>query len=195
MHVQVSGQLLAGFFREASAAHGIEPVREALATRSQGVAKALAQVVAGGWYPVLWLALVDEAIIDVSGRPEAVRELARATSDLAFRRLARDASVSPRLLRPHEVLGRSVALLPSSFEGLSCRLVDRGEAHQHRRYDAATPIPAVVWDHFRGGLHGVVEATGADDVVVTDVHGGGDAPFLELRVSWTPTPRESMVPR
>ena len=67
---------------------------------------------------------------------------------------------------------------------IGSRIVADGERDQHRRFDTDEPVPPLVWDHFRGGLAGVVEATGASEVHVVDVVGAGEACFLELRVSW-----------
>lgn len=182
--VQVRGMLLNGVRRHAATRWGDDVLLAAVAVHSPGVAKALRGVVDGAWYPVGWLGWLDRAIVDTSGTSDAVREFARETSEVAFRRFAGGASIAPSLLRPREVLERSASLLVETFTGIHSRAVDDGEGVQHRRFDADEPLPALVWDHFRGGLLGVVEATGVGSVRLEDVIGGGDEPFLEVRVSW-----------
>lgn len=182
--VQVRGLMLGGVRKHAAERFGDEALLAAVSARSRGVAKALRGVVEGAWYPIGWLATLDQAMVDVSGAEDAVRRFARETSEIAFRRFAGGASVAPRLLRPREVLERSATLLTAAFTGVSSRIVADGERDQHRRFDTDEPLPTLVWDHFRGGLAGVVEATGASEVHVVDVAGGGEECFLELRVSW-----------
>jgi hypothetical protein len=182
--VQVRGMLLNGVRRQAATRWGDDALLAAVAAHSGGVAKALRGVVDGAWYPVGWLACLDRAIVDTSGMPDAVREFARETSEVAFRRFAGGASVAPSLLRPREVLERSANLLVETFAGVRSRVVDDAQNVQHRRFDSEEPLPSLVWDHFRGGFAGVVEATGVGSVRVEDVIGGGDEPYLELRVSW-----------
>lgn len=177
--------LLSGVRRHAGQRYGEEALLEAITKQSRGIAKALHGVVDGAWYPVGWLGRLDEAIVEVSGKPDAVWQFARETSEIAFRRFAGGAVISPRLLRPREVLERSATLTNEVLSGIRSRVVDDGDRVQHRRVDADEPLPPLVWDHFRGAFQGVVEATGATDVRVVDVAGGGDQPFLELRVSWS----------
>ena len=182
--VQVRGLLLSGVRRQAAQRWGDEALLAAIACHSTGVAKALRGVVDGAWYPVGWLGWLDRGIVDVGGSPNAVRELARETSELAFRRFSGASSIAPSLLRPREVLDRSAALLTGTFAGVRSRTIEDAEGVQLRRFESDEPLPVLVWDHFRGGLAGVVEATAVGSVRVEDVVGGGDEPFLELRVSW-----------
>ncbi|MBX3271036.1 MAG: hypothetical protein KF729_12295 [Sandaracinaceae bacterium] len=164
--------------------HGAE-ARARVEARLRGDAGELVRgraVVASGWYPAAHYAALLDAIVAELRDEDAVRALSREAVKADFATLFR---IVRLFMSPEKALQQSMRISSRYIDGGDVSVVDVGERFIHYRFRDYHGYTRRMWWDFIGGIEGVLETLGVEDIRSRVVAGGQDGDdSLELIVRW-----------
>ena len=139
-------------------------------------------VVASGWYPASHYAALLDAIVAELGDEDAVRALSREAVKADFATLFR---IVRLFMSPEKALQQSMRISSRYVDGGEVVIVEIGARLIHYRFRDYHGYTRRMWWDFIGGIEGVLETLGVEDIHPRVVAGGQDGDdSLELIVRW-----------
>lgn len=165
--------------------HG-EEVRARVEKKLAGeVGEAIRQgaILASGWYPAAWYAAVLETIVrEVGGGEATARALSREAVKADFKTLFR---IVRLFLTPQYALQQAMRVSSRYVDGGQIEVVEAADGHAHFRFREYYGYSRLMWWDFIGGIEGVLENLGAEDLVARVADGGRDGDHhLEVVLRW-----------
>lgn len=159
--------------------HILEQVPEDLA---EGLA--YGRIIAGGWYPIGWLSALHDAAQEVSGSGrELARKLGYMGSKSYFRGVHR---VFISFMDPGFVIGKSPMVFRKYYDTGTAEVVERNSGNCLLRFSGCAGFDGNIWQGLIGACEAVLELSGAKNIRLRAVSGGGDADTdAEVSAYWT----------
>lgn len=148
-----------------------------------GEALRTGSVVANGWYPASWYAALLASIVDVTREGERfVASLSRDAVRADFETLFK---IVRLFLSPKVALAQSLRVSRRYVDGGEIEVVAASESHMHYRMSEYHGYTRLMWRDFVGGIEGVLESMGCQDLEARILAGGRDGDHhLELELRW-----------
>ena len=155
----------------------------ALMPREAGDALRYGTVVPTGWYPVAWLRELLAAVRrHAGGGRDLMRALGREGRVDDFKRGV--FRLVAFLSSPETLIAQSVAYFCRYDNGGELRVLESRARMARVKFSSCHGWDENVWEYTIGGVTGLLEASGASEVRVRVVEGGGDEPFLVVEARW-----------
>jgi len=148
-----------------------------------GEALRLGSLVASGWYPAAWYAALLQAIVArVGGGAGTTRQLAREAVKADFRTLFKVMSL---LLAPQRALQQSLRVSRRYVDGGEIEMIEAQDGFMHYRLSEYYEYTHLMWWDFIGGVEGVLDNLGAEQLEARIVSGGQDGDHeVEFTLRW-----------
>ena len=170
--IEIKGVSFLGFLTGIKRGDGPEALARVLAEVPGPGGEALrhGEVLAGGWYPVVWykalLTTIEQSFPD--GRAH-VRALSRAAVVGDFSTLFRLVSL---VVSPESALKNAVRVMSKYFKGGTVEVVSAGAQSVRYRFAGFYGFDSLCWADTMGGMEGVLVAMRTTDPTVRIVEGG-----------------------
>jgi hypothetical protein len=140
-------------------------------------------ILASGWYPAAWYAALLDAIVDEVGGGEATaRALSRDAVKADFATLFR---IVRLFLTPQYALQQAMRVSGRYIDGGQIEVLEARPGHAHFRFREYHGYTRLMWWDFIGGIEGVLENLGAEDLSARVADGGRDGDHhLEVVLRW-----------
>ena len=140
-------------------------------------------ILASGWYPAAWYAALLEAIVEEVGGGEATtRSLSREAVKADFKTLFK---IVRLFMTPQYALQQGIRVSSRYIDGGQIELVEASNGHAHYRFRDYHGYTRLMWWDFIGGIEGVLENLGAEELFARIVDGGRDGDHhLEVVLRW-----------
>lgn len=181
-----NGLPLRGMYSNLGVLFGSRGQRHILEQLPEDLAEGLAygRIVAGGWYPIGWLSALHVAAQEVSG---SGRELARKLGYMGSKSYFRGVhKVFISFMDPGFVIGKSPMVFRKYYDTGTAEVVERNSGNCLLRFSGCSGFDANLWQGLIGACEAVLELSGAKNIRLRAVSGGGDADTdAEVSAYWT----------
>ena len=140
-------------------------------------------LIAAGWYSLSDYSRLHASVQRLTKKgPELARALSREASLQDFRGIY---SVLTFVLSPQFLIRRAPSLFDRYFDTGKVEVPEARHGYARARFDGCTGFDRSIWEDTIGGTVGLLEACGAQKLVVTVHDGGGDGDeHLDVSTTW-----------
>ena len=165
--------------------HGDETRAAVVAALEGEVGEAIRSgaILASGWYPAAWYDALLRAIVkEVRGDATTVRTISREAVKVDFKTLFK---VVRLFLSPQRALQQAMRISGRYVDGGEIDVVEAKDGFMHLRFREYRGYSRLMWWDFIGGVEGVLDGIGAEDITARFITGGGDGDHhLEVMLRW-----------
>lgn len=140
-------------------------------------------IIASGWYPASWYAALLAAIVsEVGGGDDTARTVAREAVKTDFRTLFK---VVRLFLTPQKAAEQAMRVSRRYIDGGQIDVVSQEAGEVQYRFRDYHGYTRLMWRDFIGGIEGVLENMGAEDLRNRIITGGNDGDaHLDVAFRW-----------
>ncbi|RLB48513.1 MAG: hypothetical protein DRJ42_23040 [Deltaproteobacteria bacterium] len=165
--------------------YGDEARASLLASLEGEIGEALrgGMIIASGWYPASWYGALLAAIVDqVGGGDDTARTLAREAVKADFQTLFK---VVRLFLSPEKAAQQAMRVSKRYVDGGVIEVVSQEHGEVQYRFREYHGYTRLMWRDFIGGIEGVLENMGAEDLRNRIITGGNDGnDHLDVAFRW-----------
>ncbi|MCA9628472.1 MAG: hypothetical protein KC766_12430 [Myxococcales bacterium] len=145
---------------------------------------AYGRIITGGWYPIGWLSAMHVAAQDVTGNG---RELARKLGYMGSKSYFRGVhKIFISFMDPGFVIGKSPLIFRKYYDTGDAAVVEQNRGNCVLRFTDCKGFDANLWQGLMGACEAVLELSGAKNIRLRAVSGGGDVDEdADVSAYWT----------